>query len=142
MSDNRIFALVDGNNFYASCERVFAPQLEGKPLIPCYLLQGVDDLWKHYSLGRLGLSAQASVMAEQKWLASYQVQKNEESAKKLAAALGWNRHDPYNPAWNGADPRRLERGFYPFDMGYSYSTAGSGYNREWRFHLNPICGFN
>jgi DNA polymerase V len=32
-SDNRIIALVDGNNFYASCERVFAPQLEGKPVI-------------------------------------------------------------------------------------------------------------
>jgi DNA polymerase V len=32
-SNNRIFALVDGNNFYVSCERVFAPRLEGKPVI-------------------------------------------------------------------------------------------------------------
>jgi DNA polymerase V len=32
-SSDRIFALVDGNNFYASCERVFAPRLEGQPVI-------------------------------------------------------------------------------------------------------------
>ena len=28
-----MFALVDGNNFYASCERVFQPALRGKPLV-------------------------------------------------------------------------------------------------------------
>lgn len=28
-----MFALVDGNNFYASCEQVFQPQLRGKPLV-------------------------------------------------------------------------------------------------------------
>ena len=28
-----MFALIDGNNFYASCERVFNPRLEGKPII-------------------------------------------------------------------------------------------------------------
>ena len=28
-----MFALVDCNNFYASCERVFQPQLEGKPVV-------------------------------------------------------------------------------------------------------------
>jgi DNA polymerase V len=28
-----VFALVDGNNFYASCERVFAPRLNGRPVI-------------------------------------------------------------------------------------------------------------
>lgn len=27
------FALVDGNNFYVSCERVFNPRLEGKPMV-------------------------------------------------------------------------------------------------------------
>ncbi len=28
-----MFALIDGNNFYASCERVFQPALRGRPLI-------------------------------------------------------------------------------------------------------------
>jgi len=27
------FALIDGNNFYVSCERVFNPKLEGKPVV-------------------------------------------------------------------------------------------------------------
>src|SRR5450830_1598304 len=27
------FALVDGNNFYVSCERVFNPKLAGKPVV-------------------------------------------------------------------------------------------------------------
>jgi len=30
---NRAIALVDCNNFYVSCERVFNPQLEGKPVV-------------------------------------------------------------------------------------------------------------
>ena len=29
----RLFALVDCNNFYASCERVFDPALEGRPVV-------------------------------------------------------------------------------------------------------------
>ena len=28
-----MFALVDCNNFYASCERVFNPSLNGKPIV-------------------------------------------------------------------------------------------------------------
>lgn len=28
-----MYALVDGNNFYVSCERVFAPKLHGKPVV-------------------------------------------------------------------------------------------------------------
>ena len=28
-----MFALVDGNNFYASCERVFRPRLTGRPVV-------------------------------------------------------------------------------------------------------------
>lgn len=33
MIKEKVFALVDCNNFYASCERIFNPQLEGKPVI-------------------------------------------------------------------------------------------------------------
>lgn len=28
-----MFALLDGNNFYASCERVFRPSLQGHPIV-------------------------------------------------------------------------------------------------------------
>jgi len=28
-----LFALVDCNNFYASCERLFRPELKGKPVV-------------------------------------------------------------------------------------------------------------
>ena len=28
-----LFALVDGNNFYVSCERVFNPKLEDRPVV-------------------------------------------------------------------------------------------------------------
>lgn len=28
-----MFGLVDGNNFYASCERVFDPNLRGQPVV-------------------------------------------------------------------------------------------------------------
>ncbi|MEN8140081.1 MAG: Y-family DNA polymerase [Thermodesulfobacteriota bacterium] len=30
---NKLFALVDCNNFYASCERLFRPELRGRPLV-------------------------------------------------------------------------------------------------------------
>lgn len=30
---SRRFALVDCNNFYVSCERVFAPRLENRPVV-------------------------------------------------------------------------------------------------------------
>ena len=28
-----MIALLDGNNFYASCERVFQPRLNGRPVV-------------------------------------------------------------------------------------------------------------
>ena len=28
-----MYALIDGNNFYVSCERVFAPWLVGRPVV-------------------------------------------------------------------------------------------------------------
>jgi DNA polymerase V len=31
--EEQVFGLIDGNNFYCSCERVFRPDLEGVPII-------------------------------------------------------------------------------------------------------------
>ena len=33
MSSEKIFALVDCNNFYASCEKIFQPDLNDKPVV-------------------------------------------------------------------------------------------------------------
>ena len=30
---NSMYALIDGNNFYVSCERVFRPSLNGRPVV-------------------------------------------------------------------------------------------------------------
>src|SRR5690349_25154846 len=30
---SKIFALIDSNNFFVSCERIFRPDLEGKPVV-------------------------------------------------------------------------------------------------------------
>jgi DNA polymerase V len=33
MTEDKLFALIDCNNFYVSCERLFNPKLEGKPVV-------------------------------------------------------------------------------------------------------------
>jgi DNA polymerase V len=33
MTNRKLYALLDCNNFYASCERLFRPELEGRPLV-------------------------------------------------------------------------------------------------------------
>src|ERR1700722_11199783 len=33
MTHPTVFALVDANNFFVSCERIFRPDLEGKPVV-------------------------------------------------------------------------------------------------------------
>ena len=37
----RVFALVDCNNFYASCERVFNPSLRSRPVV---ILSNNDEI--------------------------------------------------------------------------------------------------
>lgn len=128
-------------------------QSDSHEVIPCYLLKAADDLWMRYSQGRFGLSAQASVLAEKKILPLKQASPGYEIATASYIALGWNRsspsandshrvHRPYNSAFDAVEPQRIPKGYYPYDMGYSYYTYGSGYVGEWRFYLNPACGFN
>ncbi len=45
-----VFGLIDCNNFYVSCERVFRPDLEGRPVIVlsnndgCAVARSADDV--------------------------------------------------------------------------------------------------
>ncbi|NJK77413.1 MAG: hypothetical protein HC942_30185 [Microcoleus sp. SU_5_6] len=122
-------------------------------VIPCYLLKPVDDLWMEYSQGRFGLTAQSEVLFDRKIFPMPKARPDFPTATATNTVLGWNKlpdadpdsnhiHKPYSPAFNAVDPQRIPKGFYPYDMGYSYYTYGSGYNGEWRFYLNPACGFN
>lgn len=122
-------------------------------VIPCYLLKPVDDLWMQYSHGRLGLTAQSAVLYEHKIFPLLDAKPDNKTATAANTVLGWNKllnkantnhrvRRPYSPAFNAGDPQQVPKGFYPYDMGYSYYTYGSGYQEEWRFYLNPICGFN
>lgn len=117
-------------------------------LIPCYLLEAVDDRWMEYSQGRFGLSAQAAVLSELKLLPLKEWPPSYQTVDSLREAFGWPKGhptrfaDPYNLAFNAVEPDRIPRGYYPYNMGYSYSTYGSGYFREWRFYLDRACGFN
>jgi nucleotidyltransferase/DNA polymerase involved in DNA repair len=42
-----MFAIADCNNFYASCERVFRPHLDGKPISTDAILETIalEDIW-------------------------------------------------------------------------------------------------
>lgn len=108
----------------------------------------MDDRWTYYSRGRFGLSAQTSVLAKLKLLPIDRQDPSLESIDAFRRAIGWSQFQPsrfedtYNPEFDAVDPLRVPKGYYPYDMGYSYYTYGSGYVREWRFDLNPICGFN
>ncbi len=123
------------------------PGADSMEFIPCYLLKPVDDLWMQYSQGRFGLTAQAAVLAK------LEIRPSGYETNVALAAFGWDKvkvtdpylsslHRPYDPAFNAVDPKRVPEGFYPYNMGHSYSTYGSGYTDKWRIQLNPVCGFN
>ncbi|MGC1197436.1 MAG: GUN4 domain-containing protein [Geitlerinemataceae cyanobacterium] len=117
-------------------------------LIPCYLLEAVDDRWMHYSQGRFGLSAQTSILSEIKLLSPNRKDPSIDSIDSFRKAVGWSQFHPsrfedtYKLEFDAVDPRRVPKGYYPYDIGYSYYTYGSGYYREWRLNFNPACGFN
>ena len=56
-----MFALVDGNNFYVSCERVFRPSLNGRPVVVlsnndgCCVARSNEAKALGIKMGRLGL---------------------------------------------------------------------------------------
>lgn len=105
--------------------------------IPCHELKAVDRLWLEYSKGRFGLSVQTDVL---KKTGNYMAELDWNRYEQFEQAVGWV-IAPHNDSYNGADPKAIPVGHFPYRLGYSYETSSSGFNRTWRLSLNPSCGF-
>src|SRR5471032_2415434 len=71
-----MYALIDGNNFYVSCERVFAPRLVGKPVV---VLSSNDGA----CIARSNEAKELGVKMAQPW---FQVKHLERSAGLIAVS--------------------------------------------------------
>ena len=71
-----MYALVDGNNFYVSCERVFAPRLVGRPVV---VLSSNDGA----CIARSNEAKELGVQMAQPW---FQVRHLEKSAGLIAVS--------------------------------------------------------
>ena len=67
------YAMVDGNNFYVSCERVFDPSLEGQPVV---VLSNNDGciIARSNEAKALGITMAAPTFKYQKLFATHKVQ--------------------------------------------------------------------
>jgi nucleotidyltransferase/DNA polymerase involved in DNA repair len=73
-----MFALLDGNNFYASCERVFQPRLVGRPVVVlsnndgCAIARSdeakaLDSLNLRYGRGTVRLASAGTAEKKRQW---------------------------------------------------------------------------
>lgn len=105
--------------------------------IPCHELQGIDQLWRKFSDQRFGLSVQTPIV---KSTGNDAEKLDWRKYEQLEQALGW-RIDPREDSYNNIDAKKIPLGHFPYRLGYSYDTFGSGFNRTWRLSINPECGF-
>lgn len=104
--------------------------------IPCSELQGVDRLWVKYSGGRFGLSVQGKILKA----SGDSSETLEDRYKTFEQAVGWPIR-PRDMSYETGDPKTIPLGHFPYRLGHSYDTFGSGFNRTWRLSINPECGF-
>jgi hypothetical protein len=104
--------------------------------IPCDELKAVDKLWLKYSDGRFGLSVQTRIL---KATGNDPKKLHWERYAQFEKAVGWPHID--SDHYDRADPKTLPQGHFPYNLGFSYETYGSGFNRTWRLEFNPDCGF-
>ncbi|HEY9879143.1 MAG TPA: GUN4 domain-containing protein [Leptolyngbyaceae cyanobacterium] len=105
--------------------------------IPCHELKAVDQLWLKASNGRFGLSVQTDILKKTGNIPGELHWRRYEAFEK---AVGWV-IDVREDTYNGADPQTIPVGHFPYRLGYSYITYGSGFDRTWRLALDPSCGF-
>ncbi|MCT7970744.1 GUN4 domain-containing protein [Laspinema olomoucense] len=106
--------------------------------IPCSELQEIDRLWLKYSNKRFGLSVQTAFL---KTTGNDPKELNWDHYAQFERAVGWSGVHHQEDSYNGVDPQTIPRGHFPYRIGYSYFTLGSGFHRTWRLDLNPNCGF-
>ncbi|MCT7961433.1 GUN4 domain-containing protein [Laspinema sp. D1] len=106
--------------------------------IPCSELQEIDRLWRKYSNNRFGFSIQKPLL---KAAGNNQKELNWENYAQFEKKVGWSSLPYQENDYNGVDPLTIPLGHFPYRIGYSYETFGSGFNRTWRLSLNPDCGF-
>lgn len=105
--------------------------------IPCHELKVIDQLWLKFSDQRFGLSVQTPIV---KSTGNDSEKLDWRKYEQLEQALGW-RIDPREDSYNNVDAKQIPLGHFPYRLGYSYDTFGSGFNRTWRLSINPECGF-
>jgi len=67
-----MYALVDGNNFYASCERVFNPELNNKPVVVLSNNDGII-IARSNEAKALGIKMGAPAFEIKKWVETKKV---------------------------------------------------------------------
>ncbi|MCT7968242.1 GUN4 domain-containing protein [Laspinema sp. D1] len=106
--------------------------------IPCFELHEIDRLWRKYSNNRFGFSIQTPLL---KASGNNPEELNGENYAQFEKKVGWSSLPYRENDYNGVDPLTIPLGHFPYRIGYSYETFGSGFNRTWRLSLNPDCGF-
>lgn len=104
--------------------------------IPCHELKAVDQQWLKYSQGRFGLSVQTRIL---KATGNHAEKLHWRRYEQFEQMVGW-RIDPRVDDFNGMNAKKIPLGHFPYRLGYSYETFGSGFNRTWRLNVNPQCG--
>ena len=123
---NRSFALVDCNNFYASCERIFNPKLIGRPIV---VLSNNDGciITRSAEAKALGIK-----MGEPYFKAKQIIQKNNVKVFSSNYAL-----------YGDISQRVMETlsGFSPDVEIYSIDEAFLGFNGFKNYELNTYCRY-
>ena len=103
----------------------------------CHEMEAIDQLWSKYSNGRFGFKVQTQILQatgnkpdELHW----------RKYEAFEAAVGWDRMDVREQEYNNTPLNEIPQGHFPYRLGYSYETYGSGFHRTWRLGLKPECG--
>ncbi|HEY9647647.1 MAG TPA: GUN4 domain-containing protein [Chroococcidiopsis sp.] len=107
-------------------------------LVPCHELAAIDRLWSQYSNNRFGLSAQTPIL---KATGNDPTTTDWQRHAAFERAVGWDQVRVKEREYNTAPLEAIPTGHFPYRLGYSYETFGSGFDRAWRLELKPECGF-